>query len=637
MAKGVLRHNPATSCPLTPMEKFKSHAPDISHLHRSELATLLFPLKTRIKSSYASIHTLVSCPISIMSDIHEPNMTFLAPAPEDLAPFFPGYEIHGLIATGGMGAVYLALQKSLERLVAIKILPQEFTTDTAFCAGFEAEAKAMARLNHPNLIGVYDFGEINGMLFIIMEYVPGKSLYHSAHGLAIDSLEVIRLVSGICAGLAHAHSHGIIHRDIKPSNILLDQAAEPKIGDFGLAHPIGRTIEVGEGIFGTPHYTAPEVVNTPQSVDYRADIFSVGVLLHELLTGRLPADDPRPASVIIPCDPRFDAIIRRATDPMPTRRYNSAAEIANDLRSIAPSPGHRPGPATHNPGPPRAVPGRTKAKTRPKKSSSLPQILLLLLTCVIAAAAYQYFAPRPSKKAARTVTPPPVAHVTPTPTPPPAPAPEVTPAVTPAPVAEVTPSELPEATPDIMLDPDTTPAPDAAPDAAADVKPAVKQTIIAARQAILAQSAPILAKYHASIQSNFDAYQKAVLRSTANQLTDEERSQTLEHLKGNGGRVPQTLEYSFSIIPGVAAIHSQSLASQSSIDHICQQSLAKSTPAYISALQKYLDRLNTESNPYSIIAVQTEIHKAHYDKSYLPNILLNRANAAPALPAPPPN
>ncbi|NJR42320.1 MAG: serine/threonine protein kinase [Akkermansiaceae bacterium] len=166
-----------------------------------------------------------------MSDSPE-NLGFQAPEPKDLAPLFPGYEIESLIASGGMGAVYCAVQKSLDRTVALKILPSELSRDASFRAGFEAEAKAMARLNHPNLIGVYDFGEVGGMLYIIMEYVPGKSVYHSAYGIAIDQVEVIRLVSGICHGLAHAHEYGIIHRDIKPANVLLDLNAQPKIGDF---------------------------------------------------------------------------------------------------------------------------------------------------------------------------------------------------------------------------------------------------------------------------------------------------------------------------------------------------------------------------------------------------------------------
>lgn len=324
---------------------------------------------------------------------------FVAPEPADLAPLFPGYEIHNLIATGGMGAVYCAVQKSLDRTVALKILPRELSKDAAFCAGFEAEAKAMARLNHPNLIGVYDFGEVQGMLYIIMEFVPGKSVYHSAYGKTIDPREVIRLVTGICNGLAHAHENGIIHRDIKPSNILLDLNAQPKIGDFGLASPIGRKIEEGDEIFGTPHYTAPEVVNSPHSVDYRADIFSVGVLLHELLTGKLPAEDQRPASVIVRCDPRFDAIIRKATQALPAARYSNAKEMAKDLQAIASSnissgpkspnlPNGSRGPAVSA----HRVPKRasTRYNVKKKESSNFGLVICVLAVAIAALAAYIY-------------------------------------------------------------------------------------------------------------------------------------------------------------------------------------------------------------------------------------------------------
>jgi serine/threonine protein kinase len=265
----------------------------------------------------------------------------------------------------------------------------------------------MARLNHPNLIGVYDFGEVNGMLYIIMEYVPGKSLYHSAYGKSIAPKEVIRLVTGICKGLAHAHENGILHRDIKPSNILLDHNAEPKIGDFGLARPIGTKVEEGEEIFGTPHYTAPEVVSSPHSVDYRADIFSVGVLLHELLTGHLPAADSRPASMIAKCDVRFDAIIRKATQPLAAARYSSANEIAKELQAIAGAGGPKgPGAAaapSNNKGRSRkpAVPVPRSAKSfrsssgRPTvvttQRSANPAVVVFLLALLIAAAAAYVF------------------------------------------------------------------------------------------------------------------------------------------------------------------------------------------------------------------------------------------------------
>lgn len=259
---------------------------------------------------------------------------FQAPAIEELQPLFPAYEILGFIAQGGMGAVYFANQTSLDRPVAIKILPRQFGADPQFRAGFEAEAKAMARLNHPNLIGVYDFGEVDGFLFIIMEMVDGKSLFHSAHGRMIEPKEAARIVAGICHGLADAHLQGILHRDIKPANILLSPEATPKIGDFGLARPVGEEHNPDEIVFGTPGYSAPEVINHPEAVDQRADIFSVGALLYELLTGQLPGDPYKPPSQLAGCDADFDSVVRRATHPSPSMRYDDAAAIADDLEKV---------------------------------------------------------------------------------------------------------------------------------------------------------------------------------------------------------------------------------------------------------------------------------------------------------------
>lgn len=259
---------------------------------------------------------------------------FRAPEPEELAELFPQYEVEYLVATGGMGAVYRAVQKSLERVVAIKILPGEFAQDIDFCSAFEAEAKAMGRVNHPNLIGVFDFGEVGGMLYIIMEYVEGQSLHEHCEGQPIKSSEANRLMIGICEGLAHAHEHGVLHRDIKPANILLDSHMQPKIGDFGLARPIDRKVEEGEMIFGTPGYTAPEVLEPPHEFDHHADIFSLGVLLHELLTGKLPTSDPRPASAQVRSHPRLDAVIRKATHPDPAQRYETATAMAEEIAKI---------------------------------------------------------------------------------------------------------------------------------------------------------------------------------------------------------------------------------------------------------------------------------------------------------------
>lgn len=257
---------------------------------------------------------------------------FTPPEIEEIAGLLPAYEILSFIAKGGMGAVYLARQKSLDREVAIKILPRQYGADASFRASFQAEAKSMAKFNHPNLIGIYDFGQVDGLLYIIMEMVHGESLYHYSYGKTIDPEEASRIIIGICKGLSSAHSHGILHRDIKPANILLGPKASPKIGDFGLARPVGD--HESDSAFGTPGYTAPEVMNDPSAVDQSTDIYSVGVMLYELLTGALPDNVYTPASTIAKCDARFDQIIRKATHPTPTMRYRSADDMADELEKV---------------------------------------------------------------------------------------------------------------------------------------------------------------------------------------------------------------------------------------------------------------------------------------------------------------
>lgn len=257
---------------------------------------------------------------------------FTPPEIGEIADLLPTYEILSFIAKGGMGAVYRARQKSLDRDVAIKVLPRHFGEDAQFRASFEAEAKSMAKFNHPNLIGIYDFGQVDGLLYIIMEMVHGKSLYDFSYGKTIDPSEAARIVSGTLRGLASAHSHGLLHRDIKPANILLDAQDSPKIGDFGLARPIGD--HEADSAFGTPGYTAPEVVQNPAAVDQSTDIYAVGIMLYELLTGKLPERVYTPASSLVQCDPRFDQVIRKATHPTPAMRYRRAEDAADALDAI---------------------------------------------------------------------------------------------------------------------------------------------------------------------------------------------------------------------------------------------------------------------------------------------------------------
>ena len=546
-----------------------------------------------------------------MTDSHEPA-GFIAPDPSDLAPLFPAYQFQGLIATGGMGAVYCALQKSLDRTVALKILPMEFSKDAAFCKGFETEAKAMARLNHPNLIGVYDFGSVNGMLYIVMEFVPGQSIYHSANGQAIDPAEVIRLISAICNGLAHAHENGIIHRDIKPANVLLDLNAQPKIGDFGLARPIERKIEEGEEIFGTPHYTAPEVVDSPHSVDYRADIFSVGVMLHELLTGRLPADDLRPASLIAHCDIRFDAIIKRATQPLPAARYTCAAEMAKDLQAIGNSLASKTPGAEGAPRPKVRRPGQTTAR---KKSSSVPGILLLLLALGIGGYGFKHFRKKQPPhlvilKEPAAVLPPPM-NLTPEPAPAPDPGPDTKPVTSPMPDPEI-------------LDP--------ALGATAVSEPArfdVPEFFQRARKIMLERATPAIAKYKSSLIDNFWSFEKSILICAGNAQANKARSkEALDALKAVGNRIPDSLESPFSRSSDAKRGHEEALVKQKNIDFQLNQLLSQLASTYILGLEKQIERLKADNDTDAIKLIEREIELTKETDEYFPGLMMENPPAA---------
>ena len=252
---------------------------------------------------------------------------------EELQEFFTEYEILSFIAAGGMGSVYLARDYTSKKKVAIKVLPRELSDDEEFSSQFRAEAKVMSKLNHPNLIGFHYLNKVADMFYIVMELVDGKSLHHSAYGEAIDQYTALKLVMGLASGVEHAHQAGILHRDIKPANILLDQNAFPKLGDFGLARPVEES-EEGKVIYGTPGYTAPEVIDNPGAIDERSDIYSVGAILYELLTGHLPKEKYVPPSKLLAVEPVFDRVVQKALATEPGMRYSSMGAFLEDLNAI---------------------------------------------------------------------------------------------------------------------------------------------------------------------------------------------------------------------------------------------------------------------------------------------------------------
>src|SRR5215471_16446459 len=268
---------------------------------------------------------------------------FVPPTLEELGKLFPQLEILALIGKGGMGAVYKARQRGLDRLVALKILPPAVATTPGFAERFNREARALAKLVHPNIVTVHDFGQAGDLHFLIMEFVDGANLREVERAKRLSPDQALAIVPQICEALQFAHNAGIVHRDIKPENILLDASGRVKITDFGIAKMLGLTSEKGsltgaKDVIGTPHYMAPEQVERPADVDHRADIFSLGVVFYEMLTGELPLGKFAPPSKKVRMDVRLDEVVLHALEKEPERRYQQASQVKTEVETIAETP-----------------------------------------------------------------------------------------------------------------------------------------------------------------------------------------------------------------------------------------------------------------------------------------------------------
>jgi predicted Ser/Thr protein kinase len=265
---------------------------------------------------------------------------FVPPEPAVLAGEFPQLEVIELLGQGGMGAVYKARQPGLDRLVALKVLPPEVGQDPAFAERFTREARALARLNHPHIVSVYDFGKAqSGLFYFVMEFVDGTDLRHVIKGGEISPHQALAIVPQICEALQYAHEEGVVHRDIKPENVLLDKKGRVRIADFGLAKLLDRpatafTLTHPSQKMGTPHYMAPEQVEHPHDVDHRADIYSLGVVFYEMLTGELPLGRFPPPSRKVRIDVRLDEVVLKTLEKEPELRYQQASEVKTAVDTI---------------------------------------------------------------------------------------------------------------------------------------------------------------------------------------------------------------------------------------------------------------------------------------------------------------
>jgi predicted Ser/Thr protein kinase len=261
------------------------------------------------------------------------------------AETIPGYRLENLVGMGGMGEVHKAIQLSLGRIVAVKLLNPELAKDPAFVARFDKEAAALAALSHPNIVSIVDKGRSDTTYFLVMEFVEGPSLREQVRSPLMTPREALRMMMEICRAVEYAHSRGVIHRDLKPENILFDQQAGglAKVTDFGLASFLDDAnsrfnLTSTHVSMGTLSYMAPEQRVDAKNADKRADIFSLGVILYELLTGEVPLGTFDPPSMAKPgIDARLDAIIARCLKPDPEERYSTVAELVADLEPLAPA------------------------------------------------------------------------------------------------------------------------------------------------------------------------------------------------------------------------------------------------------------------------------------------------------------
>jgi serine/threonine-protein kinase len=266
----------------------------------------------------------------------------------------PGYQLLTKLGSGAMATVYKARQLSLDRLVAIKVLPPRYSENSEYVERFYSEGRAAAKLNHPNIVQAIDVGEANGVHYFAMEFVEGHTLYDElAKGKVFGEEEALRIILQIAKALAHAHERGLIHRDVKPKNIMMTREGVVKLADMGLARLAAdeqaAQAEAGRA-FGTPYYISPEQIRGELNIDFRADIYSLGATLYHLVTGQVPFDATTPAAVmhrhlkdhLVPPDhlntslsAGLGEVVEKMMAKRPQDRYASTHDLIQDLELVA--------------------------------------------------------------------------------------------------------------------------------------------------------------------------------------------------------------------------------------------------------------------------------------------------------------
>jgi serine/threonine protein kinase len=277
------------------------------------------------------------CPACLLRDAEEAARPGdAAPSLAEIATAFPRLEVMELIGQGGMGFVYKVCQPDLDRTVALKILAPELGRDPAFAERFAREARTLGKLHHPNIVTIFEHGESGGYFYLLMEYVDGVNLRQAMRAGRFTPVQALAIVPGICDALQYAHEQGVWHRDIKPENILLDREGKVKIADFGIARIVGDprrdfTLTLTGNALGSAAYMAPEQHEKPHDVDHRADIYSLGVVIYEMLTGELPLGRFPLPSQRAEVNARIDEIVLRTLEKERELRQQSASEVKTEV------------------------------------------------------------------------------------------------------------------------------------------------------------------------------------------------------------------------------------------------------------------------------------------------------------------
>lgn len=282
-------------------------------------------------------------------DLPDPEHLYAALEAEDITALrarvqacLPDHTVLNCLGRGGMGAVFRAHQLRLDRPVAIKVLLPAPEAAQGWEERYQREARALARLSHPGIVAVHDYGQADDLCWIVMEYVDGANLREVMQDGRLGPEDALAVLPQICAALQFAHDRGVVHRDLKPENVLLDESGHVRIADFGLAKLMndGASVQLTmtDQAIGTLRYMAPEQLERPKEVDHRADIFSLGILFYEMLTGQVPVGAVQPPSAQGCTDPRLDEVVMRSMNREPGKRYQRASDVGRRLDELENEP-----------------------------------------------------------------------------------------------------------------------------------------------------------------------------------------------------------------------------------------------------------------------------------------------------------